>query len=300
MIKGLLIAVLSAVLAMLIMTRMNFSETEQAIVVIPEEKVVSIQETNDTFTLEFYSVNHAYLNADSIETVMLKGDYNHRFEVVDLKKAPINLDGVFAEKLLLTLRVRHQLDQGYERYQNTPLIIELLDGTKIKLPIGPLTLVHERHTTTSLSYRQVHNIPGYFSYGVTARGFIIELENLSDDALSLESIDIFASQITIDHDAIKAYDKPLDELIFAKTIFNNQDNLKEAIEWPFELAAKTRKTLLVPFVYQDESSLLHRYPIHIQSSKGGLYIPSFPYINTTLYLPENLPLKAVGHIDDPH
>ncbi len=300
MIKVTIISILSVILAMLLIAHLETENSTQTILVIPQETIVSTKAPGDTFSLEFYTIDYPYLEAAMIETVLLKSPEIQPFKLVDFKKEAISFALIDAKKIQLTLQVPHQLEGGYERYQNAPLILRLVDGTTMEIPIGPLSFVYEKSTTDHLTYRQIHNLPGRFAHGITAKGMIIELENLKEDAVLIESLDIFAATITVDHDHIVAYDHAIEGLLRADEIFNDEALMNQQLQLPIELKGHEKITLLMPFSYQDETMLLHRYPIHIQTSKGVLYIPTFPYINTTLYLEENLPLKQEGMIDDSH
>ncbi len=297
MIKWGLIALLVLMLAMLLWTRFYLNSNPKSAVIIPKETIVSVNEVDDTFSLEFYLINVEYFKKELIDSVVLKAKDPLRFDVLEMQKHDTTLKGLKALRVNLTLRVPHLLNEGYEQFHDD-LKLHLIDGTTIILPIGPLSFVYENHEIEKLSYRQIHNVAGSLGYGVTSLGFVIELYNDDEKTHWIESIDVFSACLFIDPDFVFLYqEKRSDTRIKAEDYYAFKAK-NEPISLPLKLKANATKTLLVPFEYPQKTCLLHRYPIHIDTSKGTLYVQSFPYIRSHLLVSENEPLIQEGQIDD--
>jgi|GEM_PF-1573094 len=290
---------------------------------------ISIRRLQTTpFVLYTLPLEHTYVHRTAEEPIVVEALVNHTDSPLMMKEniaavrigegaderrvalkgleevGRVNLDGRTFARIRLTITLGYHAPGTDLVLPDAPLELTYRDGRRLSIPLGSLSVHFTDRSGGAIRLKAMHNLHGALAYGVTSLGFIVTLENPSNRDVTIQSFDILGKAVRVNPGAITQYDgphtpfmTPADILGFPYDNFAYGEYMEEMM-----LPAQTATTFFVPFSYETEEALLHRYPVIITYQTGEkadiFVLDDFLFINTDHFAPTNHPLLKRGVLHD--
>ncbi len=281
--------------------------TSARIMSVPSTHIYYLSGENKTFTQDFLvNTNQTFFTeSEAIMSVEIESED----ETLSLHFEGLETVGTLHanHESMYHMRLHASQDFVTDQYrfetQDATMNIHYKNNQIAALPVGEFVMHHFENSKGPLRMESMHNVHGRFDYGLTSKGVMVRLYNDSKTPITLNQFETGSQRVRVNDGLVsvskRTYEPymPIESLVHGYEPTLSDAPMRQLIIDPGE-----SKQFVVPFAYCDNATLLHRYPFaidyHHDDKAYTFKMEDFAFINSDMFVKENMPLLVPGIIHD--
>ncbi|GEM_PF-3400155 len=281
--------------------------TSARIMSVPSTHIYYLSGESKTFTLDFLvNTNQTFFTEhDAVMSVEIESED---------ATLPLNFEGLETvgtlhanHESMYHMRLHASQDFVTDQYRfealEATMNIHYKNNQTAALPVGEFVMHHFENSKGPLRMESMHNVHGRFDYGLTSKGYMVSLYNDSQTPITLNQFETGSQSVPVNDGLVNVSARPYEPYMPIESLVHGYEpTLSDAPMRQLILDPGESKQFVVPFAYRDKVTLLHRYPLTIAYQQGETAhtykMEDFAFINSDMFVKENMPLLVPGVIHD--
>lgn len=292
-----LFGVFTVLVLTLIVVMIVKDETETKIIINPQ--YISMYHTDDyeTFHISLLTTtpNISHFNEENVMFSSVENDTESMsLNLVDISSYGDGYDYLDDEYYVVDFEFQLPISMKDTEIKMSDCHINLsyANGDTLNLFIGEFNYLFKPQVKNSMVLGNFSATYGYVNEIETVTGINITLSNISDQNITIKSIDLLSSDIHLNFGKSLEMEECYYKSDVTECIGVDDYNFDELLvnQKSYLLRTNNSIDLYIPMVYQNESSFIYRFPIIITYLEGGeeyqYVIDDFPFMTKGIYLEE--------------